>query len=193
MEQPFSWILIALASTLVLFLVAGLAVFVRLRADRAPLSPEQRAEWARTPLSPLQKFAWLGLLLGLAEGVGLILYFRHFGGAETYWEDDATRHRVVGIFLGGMVFQSILMALSCRGADERELRLIRAAPQFQAVGLLLGVAAWNVYLGQSFHEQGAVPMVYHYLGFGSLFILYLTTWFAGVLLASRLAPLHAEG
>mgnify|MGYP006865026473 CR=1 FL=1 len=193
MDQPFPWILVAFAAGLAGMLVVGAFVLVRLRADSVPLSPEDRAEWSRVPLTALQKWSWLGLLLGLVECGVLYAFFAAKGGAAVYWEDDAMRLQVVGIFLGVQILQAMTMALGSRSADERDQRVLRLAPQVQAVGLLLGLAGWNVFLGQKFHDEGAVPMVYTYLTFGSLLIVYMTCWFAGVLLGYRLGRIHAQG
>ncbi len=193
MNGPFPWILVAFAAGLIGMIVVGAFVLTRLRAEAVPLSPEDRAEWRREPLTPLQKWSWAGLALGLAEAVGLYSFFAAKGGAAVYWEDDAMRLQVVGIFLSVQILQTLMMALGSRSADERDQRVLRLAPQVQAVGLLLGLAGWNVYLGQSFHEEGAVPMVYTYLTFGSLLIVYMTGWFAGVLLGYRLGRIHGQG
>jgi hypothetical protein len=85
------------------------------------------------------------------------------------------------------------MQLAVSRADEREKRVVRIAPQFQVIGLMLCVVAWAVYLGKSFHADGAIPMVYNYLSLGSFFIIFMVTWFVGVLLGGRWERFHGEG
>ncbi|MBC8327196.1 MAG: hypothetical protein H8E31_00440 [Planctomycetes bacterium] len=173
--------------------MAGAPDVLRTGVGEPQPCPEERAELALPSLTPRQKASWLGLLVGVAECIALAALFRVKGGAAVYWEDPEMRLQVIAIFIGVMVLQTILMAAASRRADERDLRVIRTAPQFQAVGLLLGLAAWNIWLGENFHDQGAVPMVYIYLSLGSLFILYLSCWFAGVLLGYRLGRFHGQG
>ena len=185
-----SWIPVALGLiALVAFVLAVLAVS-RLRGVKTPFSLEERDEWSRTPMTGLQKLAWLGLLAAVLEcGVILTLFIQN-GGAEGYWNNDTVRLRIIGIYVVGLVLHSVLMAAASKRADERDREIIRIAPQFQATALIFGLAAWQVYLGERFHEQGATPMVYHYLSFGSLLFLYTSSWFLGVLVGARFHRIH---
>jgi len=186
------WILVALGATTLLAVVSALFVLKHMRAANAPFSAEEQSEWSHTPLTSVQKIAWCGLLFGLVESVILITIFLQNGGPANYWEDDAMRLQVAGIFIGGLVIQAVLMSLAAARADERDRSVMRVAPQVQVVGQMLGLAAWHIFLGQRFHDEGAIPMVYNYLTFGSQFILFMITWFAGVLLGYRLQRFHGQ-
>jgi hypothetical protein len=130
------------------------------------------------------------VILGLVEVAALIFIFMDRGGPSVYWNDDAMRLQVAGIFIGGLVAHALMMGWASARADERDREVMRLAPQVQVVGLMLGLAAWHIFLGQRFHDEGAIPMVYNYLIFGSLFILFMLTWFLGVLLGYRLHRFH---
>gem|GEM_PF-945083 len=191
MEQSFSWIIVALAVPLVGMLVVGAVFIKKLRESSVPLTAEERKERSSVPLSLLQKVSLAGLVLGIAECDALYIIFRTKGGAAEYWENDSMRLLVVAIFIGTLVVQSFLIALASRTADEREQRAIKAAPQFQVVGIIIGLALWQLYLGQKFHDAGTVPIVYNYLTFGTIFILYMLSWFTGVLCSNRFGRLDA--
>ena len=191
MGQSFSWIIVALAVPLIGMLLAGAIVIKKLRAERVPLTAEERKERASAPLTTLQKASLAGLCISVAECDALYIIFRVNGGAAEYWENDDMRLLVVGIFIVSLVLQSLLIALGSRSADEREKRAIKAAPQFQVIAILGGLVLWLLYVGQQFHDAQAVPMVYTYLTFGTMFILYMLGWFVGVLCSGRFGRLDA--
>ena len=172
-------------------LVIGAVVIKNLRVNTIPLTPEERKERSSTPLTVLQKTSLAGFCVGIAECDALYIIFRTRGGAAEYWENDDMRLLVVSIFIGVLVVQSLLIGLATSRADERELRAIKSAPKFQVVAILVGLVLWQIYLGQKFHDAGAVPIVYNYLTFGTIFILYMLSWFAGVLYSGRFGRLDA--
>jgi hypothetical protein len=191
MEQSFSWIIVALAVPLVGMLVVGAVFIKKLRGNSVPLTPEERKERSSVPLSLLQKVSLAGLVLGIVECDALYIIFRIKGGSAEYWDNDSMRLLVVAIFIGTLVVQSVFIGIGTRGADERELRAIKSAPQFQVVAIIIGLVLWQTYLGQKFHDTGAIPVVYNYLTFGTIFILYMMSWFAGVLCSNRFGRLDA--
>jgi hypothetical protein len=63
----------------------------------------------------------------------------------------------------------------------------------QSTAVLLALAAWLVGLTQRFHDQGAVPMVYMYLIFGSIILVMMIAQSLGVLLFYWIGVGNAEG
>ena len=170
--------------------LVGLAVgaFLLLRSlPRGPLSPEERGELAKAPMSSLHRRAWWGLAIsGLTlVSVASILFSQ---GAAAYWENDDLRLLVMGIFLGGMfAYVAVVLVASARDEhanrlDERDQVILRRAATTQVAMVILTLAAWLVALPKMFHEQGAVPVVYLYLMFGSVILVTLLGQSLGILI-----------
>lgn len=133
----------------------------------------------------LQRRAWSSLIIGTF-------------GADTYWEDDNLRLVVVGIFLVGLAaYVAVLLVPLLSGVggpdlDERDRAVLGRAGTMQTGALFITMAIWVVTLGESFHDQGAVPMVYLYLIFGSLVIVSIIGQAAGILFGYWIGAGHAE-
>ncbi len=167
-------------------LVVGVVLLLR-SLPRGPLSLEERGELAKAPMPRLQRRAWWGLAIsGLTlVSVASILFSQ---GAAAYWENDDLRLLVVGIFLGGL-FAYVAVVLVALVKDERDNRLderdqviLRRAATTQVAMMILTLAAWLVVLPKMFHEQGAVPVVYLYLMFGSVVLVTLLGQSLGILM-----------
>ena len=65
---------------------------------------------------------------------------------------------------------------------ERDRAILARAPLAQSTGLILVLAIWMISLGQMFHAEGVVPMVYIYLIFGSVILTSLIAQSVGILL-----------
>jgi hypothetical protein len=135
----------------------------------------------------LQRRAWWGLAIsGLTlVSVASILFSQ---GAAAYWENDDLRLLVLGIFLGGL-FAYVAVVLVALAKDERDKRLderdqviLRRAGTTQVTLVILTLAAWLAVLPKMFHEQGAVPVVYLYLMFGSVILVTLLGQSLGILI-----------
>ena len=141
---------------------------------------------ASAPMPALQKRAWLGLLI--SGGTFLIIFaIIYTQGAMAYWEDDDLRMRVVFIFIGGMLAYTLFPLVGMAkaeltgGIDERDQKVLARSSMAQSAGILLALAAWNVYLTQTFHDEGAVPMVYLYLIFGTVILVNFVSQSLGIL------------
>ena len=124
----------------------------------------------------------LGLLTLGVIGAILTTY-----GAAEYWENDDLRLTVVAIFIAGMATHvGLLTAMvsplwSEEGElDERDRQVLAQAPTIQTGLVLLTLAAWNISLIGRFHDQGAVPIVYLYLIFGTIVLVSLIGHSAGI-------------
>ena len=71
--------------------------------------------------------------------------------------------------------------------------MLARAPVAQTALIVLGLAGWMVTLAQRFHDEGAVPMVYMYLIFGSVILLMLIGQSLGILLGYWLGMRSGEG
>jgi hypothetical protein len=66
--------------------------------------------------------------------------------------------------------------------DERDQVILRRAGTTQVTLMILTLAAWLVALPKMFHKQGAVPVVYLYLMFGSVILVTLLGQSLGILI-----------
>jgi hypothetical protein len=182
MSFLYPWI--ALTVVLLGLIALGLVVMAqyRNRPGAIVLSAEERAELTRLPKTATQKIALWGFAVCSLVGMALVAFFLSKGGALVYWEDDGMRMQILGLFLTILLSYAGLSALAAARGDERDRNILRWAPLMQANAALITLAAWMVYLGQSFHDGGSVPMVYMYLIFGSVMIVHAITHFAGILL-----------
>jgi small-conductance mechanosensitive channel len=131
---------------------------------------------AGAPMPALQKRAWGGLVSGLGT-LGIIMAILFNRDAAEYWENDDLRLLVVGIFIGGLLLHAAVSILPLvreereSGIDERDRSVLGRAATTQSALVLLGLAAWVLYLARRFHDQGVVPVVYLYLIFGSIILV----------------------
>ena len=180
------WMVPLLGSVVVLGVVA---VFLLARSwpRTGDLTDEERREMADAPMPPMQKSALAGLVLGMAM-FGAISWLVSTRGAMTYWEDDGLRLVVLGLFLIGLIGTAlvtnlpVLRARSKAGLDERDQAVIARAPTAQATLVVLSLAAWMIVLAERFHDEGAVPMVYLYLIFGTAVLVMMIGQSLGILL-----------
>lgn len=192
-----SWMVPLLGITGLLAVVA-LVFAARVWPRKPALSPEELADLADTPMPVLQKRAWLGLAVGVGA-LGLASVLVATRGAMTYWENDGFRLTVMGIFIAGLLGSALvtslpLVGMEARGRlDERDRAVLARAPTAQMALMLLGLAGWLVSLGQMFHDEGAVPMVYLYLMFGSIVLLMMIGQSVGILLGYWAGGRSAEG
>ncbi len=193
MDDPFPWLAVSLGVSALLLAVVGGLVLLRLRTSCPPLSPEEQAEWAAAPMSPLHKIAWTGVLVGAVECLLLGAILSGSGGAAVYWEDDTLRLQVMAVFILGLVVTGALGAFAQAKADEREQSALAWGSRMQSVAVLVTMALGVVSLTMRFHEEGAIPVVYAYLGFGMIFIVHSVANFFGFLVGLRATRLHGQG
>ena len=196
MQLSLIWLPIGLITVVALGAVA-VALLVRSWPKRDELSAEERAEMAATPMPPLQKRAWWGLLVAVATlaAISIILMNR---GAVAYWENDALRLTVTGIFIGGLFAYLGTLAIPLlqgkqQGLDERDRVVLSRAGTLQSGLVLIAMAAWLITLTERFREQGAVPVVYLYWIFGSLILVNLIGQSLGILLGYWIGSANGEG
>ena len=102
------------------------------------------------------------------------------------------------IFIGGLVSWAVFPALMLakdgfdRALDERDLAILARAPTIQPMAMILTLVAWMITLAERFRDQGAVPVVYLYLIFGSIMLVYMISQPLGVLLGYWFGDRHGH-
>ncbi|UCD24537.1 MAG: hypothetical protein JSW51_01060 [Gemmatimonadota bacterium] len=190
------WLPLGLLAVVALGVVA-VGLFLRSMPGRAELTAEERAEMAATPMPPLQKRAWWGLLVTLATLATITVILMNYGAAE-YWENDTLRLTVVGIFMAGLFgYVATLLLPQIKGdrrnLDERDRTVLNRAGTVQSGIVLIALAGWLITLTERFREQGAIPVVYLYLIFGSVVLVNLLGQSLGILLGYWMESGNGEG
>lgn len=187
MEQNAElWSATVLAIVILLAIVPVYALF-RIWRGRPRLGDEERSEAAASPLTLLQRNAWLGVAVGVAA-LGTIVVLINIYGVAEYWNNDSFRLVIVGLFIAALFVSALLLLASTtarkdsRRFDERDRQVLAQAGTYQIGFVLVSLAIWLVALGQLFHAEGAVPMVYLYLMFGSIVMISFIGQAAGILL-----------
>jgi hypothetical protein len=109
-------------------------------------------------------------------------------GVAEYWNNDAFRLIIVGLFIAALFVSALLLLASTAARkdpkrfDERDRQVLAQAGTYQIGFVLVTLAIWLVALGQLFHAEGAVPMAYLYLMFGSIVMISFVGQAAGILL-----------
>jgi hypothetical protein len=196
MQLSLIWLPIGLITVVALGAVA-VALLVRSWPKRDELSAEERAEMAATPMPALQKRAWWGLAVTLAT-LAIITVILMNQGAAAYWEDDSLRLTVVGIFMAGLfgyvvTFLAPLIRGNRHKLDERDRMVLSRAGAVQSGLVLIALAGWLITLTERFREQGAIPVVYLYLLFGSIVLINLIGQSLGILLGYLIGSANGEG
>lgn len=159
-------------------------------------TPEEAEEIAHLPMTSLQRRAWWAFGLGLAIVIAIVAVVAPDGVVE-YSNNDSSRTIVVVLALVFLVVYLVMLVPTAlragRGAtDERDLRVMATAPSIQAGAMLVTVMAWTLYLTEEFRDVG-VPTEYMYPIFGSVFLVYMLSHAAGILIGYWLSRGYAQG
>ena len=182
--QPWSATLLVIV---VLLAAVPIYALFRIWRGRPRLTDQERTEAAASPLTRLQRNAWLGVAVGVAALGTIAVLINTYGVAE-YWNNDSLRLVIVGIFIGALVVCALLLSASTSARkkssrfDERDRQVLSQAGNYQIAFVLVSLATWLILLGERFHAEGAVPMVYLYLMFGSIVMISFIGQAAGILL-----------
>jgi len=179
--QPWS-----AAILVIVVLLAAIPIYAlfRIWRGRPRLSDEERSEAAASPLTRLQRNAWLGVAVGVAA-LGTIAVL--------------IRLAILALFIGALVVCAILLSASAAARkkksrfDERDRQVLAQAGTYQIGFVLISLAIWLVALGERFHAEGAVPMVYLYLMFGSIVMISFIGQAAGILLGYWFGERFGQG
>jgi len=189
---------IPVLGAVVVLAVAGAVMGAKAWPRKPDLTEEEKAELAGAPMPLVMKRALFGFIIAVVT-LGVIMGILMKTGAMAYWEDDDLRLTVLGIFLAGLFAHVLVTGLSmavaeARGKiDERDQVVLARAPAAQSALVLIGLAVWTFYLTRQFRAEGAVPVVYLYLIFGSVILLVLMGQSLGILLGYWIGGCGAKG
>ena len=140
-------------------------------------------------MTPQQKRAWYGLAIGIVWAAAIVAVFV-IKGATAFDEDTGMRFTVYAIFAAGVLgYVAMLYITGWRmrkqGAimDERDRLILRKVPVYQMFAVLWTLAGWAIALGEVYHDQGQVPVVFPNLMFFSAIIVNIVFASAGTLIA----------
>lgn len=142
-------------------------------------------------MAPLQKRALISLVLGMVWTAILVVLFVLRGGVEQFESDSTTRVLLSLLFVAMLVLAGLLgvpwKAKSRLGkdVDERDLEILRRAPQVQLLAVMLTLAGWVIGLTEYYWEQGCMPITWPYLMLFSALIASTLAQSLGVLLGYR--------
>ncbi len=134
-------------------------------------------------MAPLQKRALYGLAFGVVWAVALIVVFIVEGGASTFSEDQGFRLIIDGLWIGGLIFYSILMLTLRKQSqvDERDRLILGRAPVVQLWAVIFSLVIWAIALTEIYWDQG-IPPIFMYLIFMSTLIISTIAQSLGILI-----------
>lgn len=143
------------------------------------------------PPTVLQVMARRYLLAGLVPIVAAAVVVLRVG-ADTFYQDDATRLTVTLLMLGALV---VLASFAIRAhaiagrpggpLDERDVAILDRAPTLEGGAMLVTLVIWVIGLQETFWSAGAVPLVWLYLVMWSMLLLKALVLPVGVLVGYR--------
>jgi len=143
------------------------------------------------PATVLQVMARRYLLAGLVPIMAAAAIVLRVG-ADTFYQDDATRLTVTLLMIGALVvlasFAFRARAIAGRPGgplDERDVAILDRAPTLEGGAMLVTLVIWVIGLQETFHSAGAVPLVWLYLVMWSMLLLKALVLPVGVLIGYR--------
>ena len=137
---------------------------------------------------PLQKRAFISLVVGLALTCVLVILFVVWGGVESFANDSSRRIAISGLMVATLLLTAFLgVPWKARGApsaevDERDMAILRRAPQVQLTAAEFTLAGWVIALTEYYWEQGVIPVMWPYLMMWSTLIAITLAQSLGVLI-----------
>lgn len=198
MDSPELWLGVAIGVGAAFVALAAVFAALRLRPQFAGIPAEEREGLA---MPALQKRAWWGLFVGLGALAALTALFM-IVGPDTFLGESGVRFLVYGLFLVGIgTFPLLILPLVAPGRkardrsgplDERDRRILAGGPTIQCAAVLFVLALWTIGLSETYRAEGAVPLVYLQLVFGSVVLVSAVAFAAGVLLGYWRTDGYAE-
>ncbi len=177
------WTIIALA-------VAAGWSYVTVRRTQQVLRPIQLANGERMPTTPLQRVAGQALVvtvLFMCASTAIVAYY----GVMVVWDNDQVRLLVTLLnvaALGGYTYWIARVRtwmIRDDTLDERDRAILAAAPAGQAPAMMVAMAAWLIYLIETFHSTHLVPSAYLYAMFWTVLLTSIVAGLLGVLVGYR--------
>ena len=178
------WIIIALA-------VAAIWSSVAIRRTQRMLSAPSAAAGEALPSTPMQRAATLALIptvvLAIAASAMVVNH-----GVLAMWENDTARVTATVLLIGALAGYTYFIARvrtwlirDNDTLDERDRAILASVPSGQAPAMMVTMAAWMIYLTESFRATHLVPSAYLYAIFWSLLLVSIIASLLGVLIGYR--------
>ncbi len=176
--------------TIIVLAVAGGWSYVTIRRTQRILTPVALPDGEHLPMTAMQKVAWQALiptLLFTLASAAIVAYH----GVITVWDNDQVRLLVTVLniaALGGYTyFITRVRAWMIRDdtLDERDRAILAAAPAGQGPAMMVAMAAWLIYLIETFHATHLVPSAYLYAMFWTVLLASVVAGLLGVLVGYR--------
>jgi len=142
-------------------------------------------------MAPLQKRALIALVLGLAWTAILVILFVRVGGIEKF-STDATSRILLTLSFVAMLIANMFLGAPWKArygraveVDERDMEILKRAPQVQLLAIMLTLAAWVIGLTEYYWDQGSIPIMWPYLMMFSTLIVSTLAQSLGVLIGYR--------
>ncbi len=182
--QLIPWIVLALGVAIVWSYISVRCTHRIL--ERAPLPAGEPM-----PMTALQRVAWQALvptLLCVLAAAATVGYY----GVIAVWDNDQIRIVVTLLplaALGGYTYYiTRLRTWLVRDdgtLDERDRAILAAAPAGQAPAMMVAMAAWMIYLVETYHEMHLVPSAYLYAMSWTLLMVSVIASLVGILIGYR--------
>jgi hypothetical protein len=141
-------------------------------------------------MATLQKRALISLVVGLLWTAILVVLFITRGGVQAFETDDSTRILISLLYVGLLATAFFSLSWKTRSGggvdvDERDLAILKRAPQIQLIAVMLTMAGWVIGLTETYWEQGSIPVMWPYLMMMSTLIASTLAQSLGVLIGYR--------
>jgi hypothetical protein len=181
--SPVLWIILALAA-------AAIWSYLTIRRTQRVLKPIGLPDGEPLPTTALQRVTWQALIPTALCTVASAVIVGNYG-VLTVWDNDQVRLVVTLVniaALGGYTYWiARVRAWMIRDdtLDERDRAIIAAAPAGQAPAMMVAMAAWLLYLTETFHTTHLVPSAYLYAMFWTVLLTSVLAALLGVLVSYR--------
>ena len=132
-------------------------------------------------MAPLQKRALYGLVLGVVWAIAIVVVFIMNGGVSIFSEDTGFTLILVGLFIGGIIANFLVMRKPSQ-VDERDKLIKDRAPNIQLWAVFIALFVWSFSLTKFYQDEGQIPVDFPYLMLNSLFIVNVLAQSLGILI-----------
>jgi hypothetical protein len=181
--------------SLVLWVIVALMVaagwsYITIRRTQRVLAPIALPEGERLPTTALQRVTWQALVpTALCTAVSAVIVATY--GVPAIWDRDTIRLVVTLVNLAALAGYTYWIArvrawmIRDDTLDERDRAIIAAAPAGQAPAMMVAMAAWLIYLTETFRTTHLVPSAYLYAMFWTVLLTSVLAALLGVLIGYR--------
>ena len=136
-------------------------------------------------MAPLQKRALYGLVIGICLAVAVLALFLLKSGVTRFDEDQGFRLLIDILWISGLVTPLVLfwpITQSRAKFDERDKIIMDRSSRVQWMAIIFSLAAWVIFLSETYHDQRLVPVTFLYIIFISILIVSTLAQSLGILI-----------